>query len=900
VSRLPVPLRLLLGLFPADFRALHAEGLARDYASRVEGAGFARRAALWAAVGVELVATLAGVWWDRWTTRASTDDPRKTTRGNGMENLVSDTRHALRGLARTPAFTLMAVMTIALGLGANAAIFSVVNGVLIEPLPYEEPDELVRVWGRFLPESGFDFPYFSVDPTEYLDLREQSRALDVVAAYSPAGMALLGVDGIPERRAGLATTWNLFELLGVEARLGRTLMAVDDTEGGPAVVVISDRIWSTRFGADADILGTTVTLNREAYEVVGVLPPGFSFPGPDVDLYVPLQLGENPSNRMSHYLRVIGRRDDGVSMEAAESDLERMMGTWVSDYPEIHTGHFLFLEGFKASMVQSVRPALLLLSGAVGFVLLVACANVANLLMVRGHARAGEVAVRRALGASRWRLMQYGLVESVILALAGAVLGLVLAAVCTPLLVSMNVGAVPLSDRIEIDAAVLLFTASLALATAGLFGLVPSAQVLSQGTAGALREETRSASASRRRVRARNLLITAEVAMSFVLVIGAGLMIRSMSNLLAEDPGFETRARLVADFSLPSAAYPEAGSGADFLDEVVERATALPGVTSVTHVTHLLMRGGQSVTDFELEGMPEPGPGQPAWNAGVTTVRSNYFEVVGIEVQRGRTCDPSVDRVDGPLAVVVSRALADKFMPGVDPLGQRMRFSGSDRPWWTIVGVVDDVQYQALGGDSEPMYYVLTEQLPQIGATGWERFGTLVVEATTGSALDLAEPLRRIVAEVDPEVPLTNVATLETVVSGSVSRSRFLMTLLGAFAALALLLGSIGIYGVTSFVVSQKRHDIGVHKALGAAGEQVVTLVMRQGMVPIGAGIAVGLAGAFWAGRFLTALLYGVEPSDAVTYGAVLAVLGAVALVSLWLPARRAARLDPMIALRNE
>jgi predicted permease len=359
----------------------------------------------------------------------------------------------------------------------------------------------------------------------------------------------------------------------------------------------------------------------------------------------------------------------------------------------------------------------------------------------------------------------------------------------------------------------------------------------------------------------------------------------------------------VADYSLPEAAYSEPGSATAFLNEVVATAAALPGVASVTHVTHLPMRsgGGQSVTDFDLEGTPPPGPGQPAWNAGFTTVRANYFETMGIEVQRGRAFDSAVDRADAPPVAIVSRRLADKFMPGLDPVGRRMNLSGSDRPWWTIVGVVDDVQYQALGRDSEPTYYVPTEQLVTMGPTGCARFGSLIVEAEDGSAaLDLAEPLRRVVAGVDPEVPLTSIASLESVVEQSVASSRFLMTLLGLFAALALVLGAVGIYGVTSFVVAQKRHDIGIHKALGAASDEVIGLVVRQGLAPIGLGIVVGVIGAYASGRLVTGLLYGVEPSDAITYVAVLGVLGGVALLSLWLPARRAARLDPMIALRRE
>jgi putative ABC transport system permease protein len=782
----------------------------------------------------------------------------------------------------------------------------VVNGVLLRPLPYTDSDELTRVWGRFLPESGFDFPYFSVDPTEYVDLRGDGRAFESVAAYTSRGVALSGADGMAERRGGLVTTWNLFSLLGVEASLGRTFVPDDDIEGGPDVAVVSHALWETRFGADPGIVGSAVTLNRETFEVVGVLPREFSFPGPGVDVYMPLQLGENPSSRRSHYLSVVGRRADGVSLEKAEADVRRLMAVWAVEYPDIHTGHFLFLEGFKDAMVRGVRPALLLLLGAVGFVLLVACANVANLLMVRGHGRAGEVAVRRALGASRGRVLQLFLVESTLLAAMGAVLGLAIAGVGVPLLLKIEAGAVPLAHEISIDGSVLAFTALLTALTVLAFGLAPAAQALGEGAAGTLREDARAGSSTRGRVRVRNLLIAGEVALSFVLVIGAGLMIRSVGNLLAEDPGFDTGRILVANFSLPSAAYPRPGDGARFLDELVEAAEAVPGVTAVTHIAHLPMRGGQSAGDFELEGMPEPAPGQPSWNAGFTAVRANYFETMGIDVVQGRAFDPSIDRADGEIAVVVSRSLADRFLAGRTPLGRRMRFAGSssELPWWTIVGVVEDVQYQALGEEGLPMYYLSTTQLAPAGGgdglDGYERFGTLVVRTGLDRPLDLAEPLRRAVAEIDPEVPLTDLTTLESVVAESVADSRFVMTLLGLFAGLALALGAIGIYGVTSFVVSQRIHEIGIHKALGAGAGEVTALVVRQGLAPVGAGVAVGIAGAVASGRLLSSLLYGVEPSDTVTYAAVLGVLGVVALSALWLPARRAARLDPMTSLRNE
>ena len=902
--RLPTGVRVLLALFPEDFRRLHESGLTRDYPGPTTDFGWIGRARYWAGAMGDLFVALCGVWWDRLITgRKARDTTKGTMRMNVMGNLLFDIRYALRGLRRAPAFTTMAILTIALGLGANAAIFSVVNGVLLRPLPYEDSTELARVWSRFLPESGFDFPYFSVDPTEYLDLRDNNRSFEAVAAHNSRSVTITGDGESAEVRNGLYTTWNLFELLGVEAAIGRTIVEEEDVAEGPSVVLLSYALWETRFGADRGLVGSTITLNREPFEVVGVLPPGFAFPDTNVDLYLPLQLRDNPSNRQSHYLAVVARLADGVSLEAAKGDIERMMTIWAQDYPEIHTGHFLFIEGLKEAMVSDVRPALLLLMGAVGLVLLVVCANVANLLLVRGQARLGEVAVRRALGASRWRVVQLGLLESVILAFTGAVLGLMLARPGLRGLLALDDGALPLATTVEVDGSVLAFTAALTVLTALAFGLAPAFQGLGHSAAGHLREEGRAGTATRSRLRARNILIAGEVALSFVLVIGAGLMARSLMNLLAENPGFDPEGVLVANFSLPAAAYPTAIEANAFLDEVVQAATALPGVTAVTHVGSLPMRGGQPVIDFSLEGLPEPGPGQPAWNAIITAIRANYFETMGIEVLEGRGFDPNLDRVDGVAAVVVSRRLADRFLAGREAVGQRMRLSGSsdDQPWWTIVGVVDDVKYSKLGDEESPTYYILAKQIPLYNAlAGFERFGTFVVRTAVGEPLDVAEPFRRVVAGIDSQLPLTGVASLESVVGESIAQPRFVMALMGVFAALAIVLGAIGIYGVTSFVVSQRRQEMGIRKALGAEAGTVASLVIRQGMTPVLLGMVFGVGGAFATGRLLSSLLYGIQPFDGATYGVALCVLGGVAIAAVSIPALRASRLDPMVALRTD
>ena len=905
------PLEWLLRLYPKDFRETHGENLLRTSAEVTEGHGWTSRMVRLRAV-LDLIMGAIGVHSDRLRRAArgtwagggyGWDDVGGIRRGKGnmTGNLISDIKYALRGLRKAPGFTVMAVLTIALGLGANTAIFSVVNGVLLAPLPYEDSDKLVAVWSRFLPESGFDFPQFSVDPTEYLDFRDNNHSMDEVAAYNRSGMTITGPEGDAERVTAWFTTWNLFKLLGSQAVIGRVLIEEDDRPASNFVVVLSHDFWTNRFGADAQILGKSIILNGNPTEVVGVMPQGFSFPRPRVDLWAPLQLDpQNLGSRQSHYLQVVARLQDDVPFAAAKADTEQMMARWEADYPDIHTAHFLFLTPLLEDRVGNVRTALLLLMGAVGFVLLVVCANVANLLLVRGQFRLREVAVRRALGASRWRVIQLGLTESALLALGGGALGLLLGVAGVRVMLALDGGTLPRTEEIGLDGSVLLFSAGLAGLTALVFGLIPSLQGSGEESTRHLRDEGRSGTASRRPLRSRSFLVAAEVALSIVLVLGAGLLTKSFWRLLKEDPGFEAGGAFVANLSLPFSKYSTAEVALQFYDELVDRVTALPGVEAMTSTTHLPMASGQSVLDFKVEGMPEPGPGQPTWNAGSEVVHANYFEVMGMPAMRGRLFD---DR-DGPeslRAMVISESLADKFFAGQDPVGMRMGLSG-DSILFSIVGVVSDVDHASLGDEGEPVYYIAKEQMPSVEAsfgTGWARRATLVVR-TSIDPLSTVEPVRRVVQELDSDLPLTQVGTLESIVEDSVSQPRFVMTLMALFALLALLLGTIGIYGVTSFVVSQRQHEIGIRRALGAEQGNVIGLVLKQGFVPITIGMIVGLVAAAASGRVLEGMLFDVSTTDPATYAGVTLVLGVVALFASWLPARRAAKVDPMRALRSE
>ncbi len=874
---------LLLWSFPRSFRHEHGRDVVEAHGDLYRDSGTLRRWLGWPLVTVDMLSSGIRL---RLEYRNEVRGTRHTGRGGVfMANVASDIRYGVRSLLKAPGFTAVALLTVGLGIGANAAIFSVVNAVLLEPLPYERPDELVAVNSRFLPVSGFDFASFSLDPVEYLDYRDSNRTFSELAAFYGTGLTHTGDGFEAERVQGLVATWNLLPLLEVSPHLGRLFVAEDDLPDAPTRVVLSHGFWERAYGADEGLVGRTVTLQGQAAEVVGVLPEGFFYPRPNVEVFTTLNLGENPSGRQSHYLQGLARLAPGITLEQAQADMDRIMAQWEADYPDIHTGHFFIMEPLKDARVGDVDSALWLLMGAVGFVMLVVCANVANLLLVRGQTRQRETAIRTALGAGRYRLLQSALIHSGLLAVGGAALGLGLAYVGLDGLLALAGRNLPRAEEVTLDGSV--------------FGLIPAVQTVAGQSLSALTEGGRSGTARSSTLRARNGLVMAEVALSIVPVVGAGLTMRSFARLMADETGYDSEGVLIASVSLPRASYPEPEELTAFYDRLLERVQGMPGVVAASASTNLPVFSGPTQQDFELQGVPEPEEGEPNWNAATALVRPGYFEAMRTPVLTGRGIEAS-DRSSSPPVVVVSESLVRRFLGDRDPVGMQMRFTGDeDRPWWTIVGVVADVQLQGLGQDRTPAYYLAHEQSPVTLGGRWGSYMTLVVR-TGGDPLHLTPGLRTALAELDPELPLIAVQSYEEVLVESVAQPRLLMTLMGIFATVALILGAVGIYGVTAYAVTQRRHEIGIRLALGAKREEVARLVMRKGMGPVAAGVALGVLGALAGSRVMESLLFEVSRTDVVTYGSVIAVLTAVGLVACWIPARRAMRVGPMTTLKAE
>lgn len=814
-----------------------------------------------------------------------------------MNAFGQDLRHALRTLVKQPGYAALVVLTLALGVAANTAIYSVVHGVLLAPLPYEDAEDLMAVWGRFDPESGFDFPKFPLSDPEYLDYRDASRALEAVAAYLTGRATVTGGQGEPERVPSVAATANLFAVLRTEAALGRTFTAAEEQPGAGRVAVLQNGYWRSRFGGDPAVVGRSVILDGEPYEVVGVMPPGFAFPTPDVRLWTPLAPDPDPRNRQSHGTRAVGRLAKGATLAEAEAEMATLMAAWKEQYPDIHTGHYLFLRPLLADVTGNVRPALLMLLAAAGFMLLIVCANVASVVLARGEARHREVAIRTALGAQRQRIVRLLLGESLTLSAFAGVLGVGLAWLGVAALLRLNAGSIPRAESVGLDAPVLVFAGAVTLVTAALFGAVPAFQATRVDVQSHLRDGGRGVTAGGRPLLFRRFLVVAEVALAFLLVLGASLMAKSFDRLLRVDPGFSSERVLVAAVALPESGYGGPEQIGAFYRRLLERLGALPGVESASATSSLPLLSPPGVWDFEIEGAPAPRPGEMAWNATFSEVRPGFFATLGIELRRGRVFQLS-DTADSQPVTVINEALARRFFPGEDPIGRRIRVRGGESAWMTIVGIVGDARYEQLASEARPAYYAVHDQS---AATAGAQFGAMVLVArTAGDPLALAKALRGVVRELDPNLPVSALQTMDDVVATSVARPRFSAVLLGLFAAVALALGGTGIYGVLAYSVALRRREIGIRKALGARPGQLAAMVARQGLTLVGVGLAIGAAASWWALRIMASLLYGVGLTDGPTYAAVVAVLGLVALLACALPMLRAVRLDPLTALRAE
>jgi putative ABC transport system permease protein len=810
--------------------------------------------------------------------------------GVSLEILMQDIRYALRSLRKNSGFTTVAILTLALGIGANTTIFSVVNGVLLKPLPYPNPDRLVTLWETH-PTWG---PFLTVAPANFYDWRQQSTSFSRMAALDPYPDFILTGRGEPRRLAGAAVTADFFPLLGVHMALGRGFRATEDH-----AVVLSYSIWERYFGARTAIAGTGVRLNDEEYTVVGVTPRDFSLVAKTsdfqartrFDVWTNLGLASAPAawTRGTHPLSVFGRLKAGISLQRAQAELDGIARNLRRLYRDDNEAKGIAAVPMAEHAVSNVRTALLTLLAAVVMVLLIACANIANLLLTRAAARRKEMALRAALGASCKRLAQQLLTESAVLALLGSGFGLALTLLSVPALIAHLPADLPRIAEISVDGRVLAFTTLITLATGIVFGLVPMVQ--SRG----VRLNGRGVSAGQSSLR--GALIVGQVSLALVLLAGAGLMIKSLSALLRVSPGFQTTHILTARLSLPPryANGYRFGTGQHrrisvFQRELADRVRAIPGVRSAGFTSYLPLAGTNNNWSFFIEGRP-PNPPGVYDSTDYRPVTAGYFETIGIPIRRGRSFEARDDE-DHALVVVVNEAMARQFWPNENPVGKRLKFG--DEHWRTIVGIVGDVHHQGLAIAPAPEMYIPWGQVPNV-----EVRPTIVVRSFIEPA-SLTSALRKAVAEVDPEVPMDQVATMDQLVYGSVSEARFRTAVISLFALLALFVASIGVYGVMSYLVSQRTREFGIRMAVGATRGAVFALILRQGAKLAAIGIAIGLVAAALFGRLIASLLYGVKPLDAATLAGVSILLAAVALFASYVPARRAANTDPMDSLRYE
>jgi predicted permease len=812
-----------------------------------------------------------------------------------MNKFWQDLRFGARMLAKKPGLTFVAVLTLALGIGANTAIFSVINAVLLRPLPYAQPERLVYAF-RMQPP----IMRGPISRPNYMEWQAQNQSFQNLAAYSYETFNLTGVDQA-ERLYGARVTEDFFTLFGTPAAQGRMLLPSDNQPGSPRVTVISHGLWQRRFGGDPGIVGSTITLNYEAYTVVGVAPPEFNFPA-RMDAWMPAMLAEARQGAGSNYLLVIGRLKDGVTIEQAQAQMNQVAASLAAKSPEHNTNLSVLVSPLLEEQVRFIRPILWIMLGAVGFVLLIACANVANLLLARAMARQKEIAIRTALGASRWHIIRQLLTESMLLAIVGGGLGILLAVWAIDLLVALAPANIPRVREVGVDRWVLGFTLLVSLVTGILFGLVPAMQVSKSDLNETLKEGGRSAAiSSPRQALLRRVLVVFEIAASLVLLICAGLLIVSIQRLTKVDPGFNPRPLLTADVSFPrlapapgdkpaDAQAKQVQASANFLTQVQQRIERLPGVEAVGAINDLPITGRSSVNgDFSIVG-------QPPWERGkepvaeFRIVTNDYFRALGVPLIKGRAFNEG-DKADSTPVILINETLAKRFFADDDPIGKQLNALG-DKPS-QIVGVAGDARQWGLELPPDPEIYFAYSQINFSATT------SLVVRAS-GSPANLSDSLRSIVREVNADAPVLRVKTMDDVFDQSTAQQRFTMTLMAVFAVVALVMAVIGLYGVMSYSVTQRTHEIGIRMALGAERRDVMRLVVGQGLMLALIGVGTGLVAAFAFTRLLESLLFGVSASDPLTFAAVALILLGVALGACFVPARRATKVDPMVALRYE
>jgi putative ABC transport system permease protein len=815
-----------------------------------------------------------------------------------MQGLWHDLRHGLRTLVKKPGFTLVAVITLALGIGANTAIFSVVNAVLLRPLPYPNAERLVAV-----SENSLEAPDISVAYPDYLDWRAQQSMFEEMSARMPTGGVITGANE-PERVIGRLVTPSFFSTLGVQPMLGHAFTEAENKPGAPLVIVISHGLWQRQFGGATDVIGRSITYNGEPWTVIGVMPSWFDFYGRtniNNDVFTPLGRLNNlefMQDRSSHTVRVTARLKPGVSIGQARSELSALSARLATQYPASNTGVGATTRSFLDDYVGDSRQSLRVISAAVAFMLLIACTNVANLMLARVATRRREIALRLALGASRWRIARQLLTESLLLALIGGAFGVLLATWGVNLLLKLNVGELSRMDEVSIDGRAVGFTVLITLIVAVLSGLFPALQNSRFGLNEALKEGDRVSSAGSGG-RLRRSLVAAEVALALMLSIGAGLTVRSFARLISVEPGFDPRNVLTFRMRLPDAKYKEASQTVAFCREAMSRVSGLPGVERVAVATGFPL-GHAWDNGYLVEGQPEPLPGRGPL-AFRQDVSEDYHNALKIPLLEGRLFNAE-DTENSPLVVIVDQEFVARSFPNQparEVLGKRLRFGGDSEGWREIVGVVGHVKQSGLNEESRAQIYRPWTQITPRWKADFTRATDMIVK-TSVDPVGLVGAIKREIRVIDKDQPIAQVQTLDDKLSESIAPQRFTLLLLGIFALIALSLASAGIYGVMSYAVTQRTHEIGVRMALGARQLDVLKLMVRQGMSLVVIGVGLGLAGAFATTRLMTTLLFDVTAKDPVTFVVVTVVLTIVALVACYLPARRATKVDPLVALRYE
>ena len=801
-----------------------------------------------------------------------------------MDSIIKDIRYGIRSLLKRPGFTAIALIALALGIGANTAIFSLVNAVILQPLPYQDPDRLVWAWGNI--QNGGNRA--SVAPLDFLDYRSQNKTFEHFAAYMGLSANLTG-SGEPERLTATGVTGNFFDAFGVRPALGRGFTLENEKSGQDQVTVLSHSFWQKRFGGDPSIVNKTIVLDGKTVEVIGVMPAHVIFPQL-ADLWVPLNFDISPDmrQRRAHFMRPIGRLKEGVTLTQAQADTDLIAAQLAEQFPETNKNWNLRLVPLRDQLLGGSQTPLFILFGAVGFVLLIACANVANLLLVRAAAREKEIALRTALGASRVRIARQMITESLLLSIAGGALGALLATWGVEALVRLGEGSIPRTANVRIDATVLAFTFLISLATGLLFGLAPALRTVRVNLIDSLKDGLRGSGEGALRNRTRSLLVVLESAIAVMLLIGAGLLIRSLIALQNVDPGFDANNVLTMRITLPRQKYDTPEKSANFFGQLETRLAGLPGVESEALISELPLSNQPNDMPFTVEGRPPVASISEGFGADFRMVSQNYFNALRIPLLRGRNfTEQDVRQSDKVL--LVSEQLVTQIFPNEEPLGKRLIMAMSGEPY-EIIGIVGDIRHQSLGAPAAPTMYMPSRQ----------RGGTNLVIRTQGDPLSIVSAVRNEVQALDPNQPIAAVKKMSDWVDASVAAPRSSTTLLTLFAVLAMILAATGIYGVMSYSVARRTHEIGVRMALGARRFDVMKLVVRQGMILTLIGVVLGLGGAFALTRVMSTLLFGVTAKDPITFAAVAALLIAVAFIACFVPARRATKVDPLVALRYE